>query len=73
MCSKLMWNHGEDYETQARSHGYTLGRMGDEFNRRYQEIHHDYMYEQMTYIQYISKLKLLEKDLNRYLEKRKGG
>lgn len=68
MCSKLMWNHGEDYETQARSQGYTLGRMGDEFNRRYQEIHHDYMYEQMTYIQYIDKLKLLEKDLDRYAD-----
>jgi hypothetical protein len=67
---ELLWYHGDeyDYETQARSQGYTLGRMGDEFDKRYQEIHHDYIFECMTYTQYINKLKQLEKDLNRYAE-----
>lgn len=66
---KLTWYHGEDYEEQARKQGFTLGRMGDEFCRRYEEIHHDFMYEWMTYIQYIQALKKLEKDMNRYAEK----
>lgn len=65
---KLVWYHGEDYESQARRQGYTLGRMDEEFNRRYQEIHHDFIYEWMTYTQYIAALKKLEKDLNRYAE-----
>lgn len=65
---KLTWYHGEDYEEQARKQGCTLGRMGDEFNRRYQEIHHDFIFEWMTYIQYIAALKKLEKDLNRYAD-----
>lgn len=67
---KLEWYHGEDYEEQANRQGYTLGRMGKEFNRRYVEIHDDFIFGYGTYIQYIAALKKLEKDLNRYAETR---
>lgn len=64
----ITWLHDEDYEEQANRLGYTLGRMGKEFKKRYDAIFHEYMYGYMTYTQYIKALKDLEKDLNRYAE-----
>lgn len=71
---KLIWYHGDkdDYETQANKQGYTLMRMGKEFDKRYTQIHNEFICGYGTYIQYINALKKLEKDLNRYAEKRKG-
>jgi hypothetical protein len=65
----LTWYHGEDYESQATAQGYTLGRMAKEFNRRYKEIHREFIFGYMTYTQFQKALKKLEKDLDRYAER----
>ncbi len=44
-------------------------RMGKEFDKRYTQIHNEFICGYGTYIQYINALKKLEKDLNRYAEK----
>lgn len=68
MKPKLVWYHGEDYESQARKHGYTLREKASVFEHRYRSVHHSFINGYMTYTQYIAELKKIEKDLNKSVE-----